>query len=259
MSDLTPPPDEPMPDQARARIRAELLEAAQAPSRSRRWLVPAGVAASVVLVAAVAAWAVQGGDGGGEVAPSTETSESPSAPTEIPSPTAPPVDQQVGHGSCEQELRNPFPGAEQVASIGDFVSFWVAGDQYAVCAQASERTTIHRPLPMVPAESASTYAVSTVYQEEAGKLHVVRVAGGILPDGVTGIRYRLPTGETIPVEIVEDDQGRSWWGMGVDLAAPPGNETKSPPIEVTVSYSGRQEQYTLDWGLDTCAQVNHGC
>src|SRR6478735_7752087 len=111
MSDLTPPPDEPLPDQSRARIRAELIEAAQSPPRLRRWLVPAGLAAAAVLVVALAGWAVRLG--------SDDESGSPAvAPTSAaPSDTGPedpddPGDHWAGHGPCAQELRYPFPGAE---------------------------------------------------------------------------------------------------------------------------------------------------
>ncbi len=38
-----------------------------------------------------------------------------------------------------------------------------------------------------------------------------------------------------------------------------GSELDKPEIEVTVSLSGVQKEYTLAWGMDTCAQANHGC
>jgi hypothetical protein len=38
---------------------------------------------------------------------------------------------------------------------------------------------------------------------------------------------------------------------------------QGPPIEVTVEYTdavgGGSETFVLRWGLDTCAQLNHGC
>jgi hypothetical protein len=271
MSDLTPPPDEPMPEQTRARIRADLLAGAQGRrgSRSRRWLVPAAAAAAVLAVAGLTGWAVQsGGDEGSEgspavVAPTGSTEPSPSTPPteeEAPTPTAPPASERAGGGDCRRELRNSLPGAEEVAAVGGWISFWVDGDRYSVCAQAPGRTTVHRPLPITPVrEDASTYAVSTTYLEQDGELRQLRVAGGLLPEGVTGITYRFPGGDSVQADTVEDDQGRTWWFVGVDVPAPSGNETKGPPIQVVVSLSGVQETYRLDWMEDTCAQVNHGC
>ena len=52
--------------------------------------------------------------------------------------------------------------------------------------------------------------------------------------------------------------GHTWWRV-VHTYVSRGNEMKDPPIEVTVSYSGVQEHYTLDWATGTCARANHGC
>ena len=47
MNEPTPPPDRPLPDDARARIRADLLQHAhEHRSTTRRWMVPAGAAAA---------------------------------------------------------------------------------------------------------------------------------------------------------------------------------------------------------------------
>lgn len=284
MTDLppgaTPPPDEPMPDQTRARIRAELLETAQAAPRARRWLIPAGVAAAVVLVAAMAAWAVQAGPddsaGGPAVAPSAtpspevtptpsvppgEESDAPSPSVEMsPDPTGPedpddPGDHWAGHGPCEQELRHPLAGAEMAASFDEHTSFWVQGDRFALCDQR-DRTTVQGPRPLAPAGTVETYAVSSVYTASG---QVTRVAGGVVPDGATAysVEYTFPDGATIPAETVEGG-GRTWWRVAHTYESA-GNEMKDPPIRVTVSWSGVQQTYELRWGLDTCAQVNHGC
>lgn len=254
MSDLTPPPDEPMPDQARARIRADLLAAAQEAPGTRRWLVPVAVAAAVLLIAGVAGWAVQS-SGPDEADPPPATAPT-TAPTTATSPT---TDAWPPRPRCEAELRNPLPGAEQVMQVGDWISFWVKGDRFAVCTESHGRTTIHRPRPMTPAEDASTYAVSTSFFPEKGGLRVVRTAGGLVPDGVERITYRFPSGETVDADFVEDHDGRTWWVLGVDLPAPAGNQMEQPPIEVTVVGRDGTRRFSLDWATDTCAQVNHGC
>jgi hypothetical protein len=266
MSELTPPPDEPLPDQTRARIRAELLEAAQAGPRTRRWLVPAAVAAAVVLVAGLAAWAVRaGGDGApDDSAPPAAASSAtptgrghrvPSHEPSAPGDTADPGDHWAGYGPCTQELRYPLPGAELAATFDDHTSMWVKGDRFALC-DVRGRTTVQRPRPLTPEARADTYAVSSVYTASG---EVTRVAGGVVPDGATAfdVSYTFPDGETVPAETVSGG-GHTWWRV-VHTYASQGNEMKDPAIDVTVSYSGVQEHYTLQWGLDTCAQANHGC
>ena len=259
MSDLTagptPPPEEPMPAQARARIRAELLAAAQETPRARRWLVPAGVAAAVVLVAALAAWAVQGDPEPPEEGPGPAV-----VPSATPEPTGPeepddPGDRWAGHGPCQQELRRPFPGAELAASFDEHTSIWVKGDRFALC-DHRDRTTVQRPEPLTPVDGVETYAVSSVHSASG---EVTRVAGGVVPDGAMAftVEYTFPDGETVAAETVEGG-GHTWWRV-VHTYTSTGNEMEQPPIEVTVSYSGVQESYELRWAQDTCAQVNHGC
>lgn len=265
MTDLIPPPDEPMPDQARARIRAELLEAAQTTPRARRWLVPGTVAAAVLLVAGAAAWAVRtGGDTAPDdsAPPVAATSSSPTptqTPHGLPAPTD--VGRQVGRGDCAHELENVLPGAQRAATFGDGTSFWVSGDRFVLCDARAGITTVHHPLPLDPVEQASTYDVSSVYPDWPDAHPVIRVAGGIVPAGATAfdVSYTFPNGGTERDETVTDDQGRTWWRMLYAYEDPGGNEMKQSPIEVTVSYSGVQMHYALRWGLDTCAQANHGC
>ena len=266
MTDLTPPPDEPMPDQARARIRAELLAAAQTERPGRRWLAPAAVAAAVVLVAGLAAWAVGAGDDGGPENDAPPVAASSPTPTErgqrapsdeptAPEDTADPGDHWAGYGPCRQELRYPLPGADLAATFDDHTSMWVKGDRFALC-DVRGRTTVQRPRPLTPVEKEDTYAVSSVYTASG---EVTRVAGGVVPDGATAftVEYTFPDGETVPAETV-DGGGRTWWRV-VHTYVSRGNELKDPPIEVTVSYSGVQQHYELDWATGTCAQANHGC
>ena len=86
--DLTPPPDEALPEQSRARIRAELLAAAQDGRIAGRspWLVPLVAAAAVLAVVGVGAWVVQvGGDESGSAA----VVPTPSATAPDPEPSEP--------------------------------------------------------------------------------------------------------------------------------------------------------------------------
>jgi hypothetical protein len=120
---------------------------------------------------------------------------------------------------------------------------------------------VHHPLPLTPSEGVATYRVSSVYPPWPHSSAVIRVAGGIVPEGATAfdVSYTFPNGGTEHATKVTDDQGRTWWRMLYVYEDGGGNELRKPPITVQVSYSGVQHTYRLRWGLDTCAQANHGC
>ena len=276
MSDLTPPPDEPMPEQSRARIRADLLAASQDRGRSRvsRWVVPGVAAAAVVLVAGLAAWAVQlGDDNGSEGAPaaSTPTSSAPAVVTPSATPsqagTVPEGGHQAGTSPCVDELTDVLKGADPVAAFpeadGGTTTFWVKGDRFVLCDERSGTTTVHHPLPLTPVEGVETYRVSSIYAPaKGGGFTTSRVAGGVVPDGAPAydVTYRFPDGHVEPATTTVDPQGRVWWRMVYTYHEDSGvNEMDQAPIRVTVSYSGVQNTYDLQWGIDTCAQANHGC
>jgi len=85
----------------------------------------------------------------------------------------------------------------------------------------------------------------------------------VVPQGLEEVfdaAYTFPDGQTEHSEVGTDASGRSWWWMVHSHDDDGGNEREQPEIEVTVSYSGVQRSYTLEWGPpDTCAQANHGC
>ena len=283
MTEPTPPPEERLPDQARARIRTELLRTAQDGGGShRRWLAPGLAAAAVVLVAASAAWAVRGGSGPDERAPAggTGTSAAPATPsstapsTTLPSskleasrsPGAPPAGPgaEVGTGSCRGELANVLPGATEAVRMPDAegtTSFWVAGGSFALCDVRAGVTTVDHPLPLGGASGVAPYRVSSLFVPGNGGMRAVRVAGGLVPEGVRGfqVSYTFPDGHTETSTTTADGTGRTWWRMVYEYADGGGNEFRQPPIEARVSSSAGRERYRLAWAVDTCAQANHGC
>ena len=292
MTDQTPPPDQPLGDQARARIRAELLAATQAsPTPTRRWAVPLAAAASVALVAGATAWAtgLVGGDdtSGDGIGPAGNASVSPTAlpstsePTEpgpdtptsndgnVPreSPSESPAPSTGSGGTCLTGLENVLPGAEQVVAFpeddGGTTSYWVKGTRFVLCNERTGRTTVHKPLPLeADLDDVATFRVSSVLEPIGGSaFQAVRVAGGLVPDGALAfdVDYKFPDGHTERATTVADDQGRTWWRMVYAYDDGVGNEMRKPPIEVSVTLSGSGFGFPLEWGVDTCAQANHGC
>ena len=188
MSDLTPPPDQPMPEPARARLREQLLAAAQEKpvAGTHRWLVPAVAAATVLGVVGVGSWLVTGGadraGGPDETGPATGATSS-DAETVSPVPVEPDaeevptvrasnsprkaivvpdgVDEAEGKGrarTCEQETRSGgLGGAQQVAEIQHgqaTTSFWVNDTQWEVCDDLSAIEEAGRPAALLEARDA---------------------------------------------------------------------------------------------------------
>ena len=271
MTDLTPPPEQPLSDQARTRIRAELLaHADEGRSGAPRWAAPLGAAAAVALVAGLGYWAVSLGSADGPettpvLATASTTPSAPPSPAESTVPTSPSAPIEVATGTCPEELPNVLPGAEPaldfpVGGDGGTTSFFVKGDRFVLCDIREGTTTVQQPMPMTPREDATTYAVSTLNLGGPGH-RTIRVGGGLVPEGFMAydVEYTFPDGHTERATKAKDDQGRTWWRMVYAYDGGGGNELDETPIEVTVSYSGAQHHYTLGWGIYTCAQANHGC
>jgi hypothetical protein len=275
-SGLTPPPERPLSDRARARIRGELVQhAGDNRSTAPRWLVPAGAAAAVALVAGMALWAVDAGESGDEGLPVTGGSSSsgpvsasvtvttpPSVPETQLTTTPPGATVQVGTGPCEQELEFVLGGARLAAQLDPTSAIYVKGDRFVLCDTVDGRTTVHKALPLTPRIDAATYAVSTSLAPAQGGFRVTRVAGGVVPEGVTDFEasYEFPDGHVQHAKVLTDEQGRRWWLMVYSYHEDAGvNETTLPQIRVAVVLDGQQDDLSLRWGVDTCAQANHGC
>lgn len=284
MTEPTPPPERPLPDPARARIRAELLEHAHDHrSATAGWLVPVGAAAAVALVAGLAYWAINAGadeaglpvTGGASSGASATPSVSDSAavPTAPPSPPASvpstafstpasgePV--EAGTGSCADELEYVLKGAQLALQVDDHSAFYVKGDRFVLCDTREGATTVTHPLPLQPREELATYRVLSLYAPAPQGYRDVRVAGGVVPAGAESsfdVAYAFPDGHTEHAVTATDDQGRTWWVMAYTYADDGGSELSQPRIRVDVTYAGTHDSYLLSWGVDTCAQANHGC
>ena len=284
MSDLTPPPHEPMDDATRARIGARLNEATNHSGHpASRWLAPIGAAAAVLLIASIAGWAAFAPDDAGGPAgpapsatseaptpsPTGSPSDTPTDPEELLTPLRPPTAPQGE--SCARTVDGPLPGgASQVVSWalpGGEAGIWVSGEKSAFCEYSGGVATMHRVRPMEFAGELGPEELgfsSTFYRSTSEQKVSSFIAGGPLPEGVTGIDYTFPDGHTESAVFRTDDTGRRWWAMGYVATERPlaGWDTKLmtlDPVRVTISLSGVQEEVLLQWGRDECAQINHGC
>jgi hypothetical protein len=161
-------------------------------------------------------------------------------------------------------------GAEQVVSWplpdGE-VGIWVAGGRAALCEDSGATATVHRPrafpatYPMAP----ETLGWSTVSYRAGGGWREAYVAGGSLPAEVTGITYVWPGGDVVEARIATDEAGNRWWSVGHvptdgPMTGPGVNLLDLDPVQVTLHLAGGgEEELSLSWGGNECAQVNHGC
>lgn len=272
--ELTPPPDESMPEQSRARIRADLLGVAQSERRgARRWLVPAAAAAAVLVVVGLAGWVVQAGDDGAAPA-GAPTATAPGDPewtmgwTDDPAPDPQPGEPTgkatLSPSTCADPVGRVLAGARQAVTFpaddgGGETSIWVAEDAYALCDVRAGITIVHKPVAMSGAPGVEPFQVSSIYPRTPDGFRTIQVAGGLVPEGAAAfdVSYTFPDGHTEVATTTVDDQGRAWWRMV--HAYDDGGESDQSPIRVVVSYSGVQHEYALRPGVDTCAQVNETC
>ena len=255
MSDLTPPPEEQMPEPAKARIRESLLAATHETARPHpnRWLAPVVAAATVLGVVGLGSYLVTNGGssadpaGLGPAASSTSSAPTDPAipeepdPTEVPSleATNPPTDQvdvpgedfggsEAQKRTCPQELRVQGMGrAERVAEIAHqrgTTSFWVTASQWAVCDDTSTMAPDKAPALLSPHENGAPYkasaddlAFSTAHLTDADGTDFIHLfAGGRLFGEVTGIVYRFPDEGRSAAEITTDASGEKWWAMSYE-------------------------------------------
>lgn len=300
LPDLTPPPEEPMPDHTKASIRERLLADAQRADEPThtRWLVPGLVAAAVLCVVGVGAWAVNLGSestdrqvqpAGSDSATPTEESQTP-GPTDTPPPatdapppvtedTDVPTDQGATRITCNQELRRTtgIRGPEEVARIGHgdaTTSFMSDGSRWLVCddlhaSQAGESPVLLPPhrasAPYAPSPENLAFATTSLMDQNFESELVHFLAAGRMFEGVEEIAYTFPDGHTEVAGTTTDANGDSWWAMNYEADSglflkPTLNYLKLDPVEVVVTYTdGRTERSDLRWGEHDCAHINIGC
>lgn len=176
-------------------------------------------------------------------------------------------DQEIAH-AAEPNLRGATVTAERDYGPGTTYLYetktaWVVCDNLTgTDGGASTLLQLHnKSKPYKP--DASTLAVSEnfITKPDGSPIYDQFVAGGRDFDGVRAISYVFPDGHVEHAIVGKTGM----WSM-VYLADkgpfvdPKTNETNLDPIKVKVFRTdGWVQVLHLRWGLDTCAQLNHGC
>lgn len=284
MTDHNLPPERRLDESTKAQMRAELVEtsAREDSTTKRSWLVPALAAAAMAGVAALGAGLALGGnDGTGsteEIAPAGSGSGSGAGSGSADEPTTTKSEETVeitlGPLPDELELDGPVSCADEVGTVLSAARLdaeltyaegsaalwrgkgtWVLCDDWAAITDGGAPTLIGNRAGNDPTQK-HTYAISENYAMADD--HVAQfVAGGPRLPEVESISYTFPDGHTEDAVIKKD-----MWLMayvptsGSLVDAEP--ETEPIHVEVTMT-GGATTSYDLEWGFDTCAQINHGC
>lgn len=295
-SDL--PPERSLDEETKARMRAVLTEQTGQPGAARGapgWLVPAVAAAAVAGIFAVGFGLVSSvGDegspaqprGGGTsndrtvpstAPPGTTPSSGPStgastAATRAPTVIKPSKGSSTDRGfppqepavSCAKEVPDFLEGASELSSItyaGGTATLFGTGSKWIICddwAATSDggSPTLLGGAPTDPPLSKDLFQLSTNYSMEDADVAQF-VAGGPLIDGVKSISYTFPDRHTEQATM-----NNKMWAMAYLPTGGPliDGGRPSDSVEVNVTHDhGTTEDFTLQWALDTCAQINHGC
>ena len=275
MSDLTPPPERHLDEQTRHQMRAELFAAIAQPTRrtSRGWLVPVAAAAAVAAVIGGGSLMLNNDRGGRTLAPGgsdTSATTPPSAPT-----TGTPTRQAATPvPACATAVEEFLPGAEMkynqrvdgTGKVTTDVEIWVDGDQWQVCdtfaalddPDGQQKPTLFAVHSGRTGPDQEQVRISMNFVGVPGGLQAEYVAAGRVSSAVTKIRYAFPDGHVEAAGPADD----GYWSIVYlpgDGPLAGGDLRGVDPIEVTVTADGAEQTYTLEWGVDTCAQINHGC
>ena len=205
--------------------------------------------------------AAPGTPGPGSVIPTS----GPPAPPSSPGPVS--CEDEISHVD-QPGLRGATVTAERsygsrTTSLYETASGWIVCDDLSTAdGEPPTLFSYHdKSKPYQP--NTSTLAISENYVtgSDGATDHLQYIAAGADFDGVQAISYRFPDGHTEDAVV-----GRNGlWSMtylptdGI-LVDPRTSEVTLDPIQVTVDATGGQTStFTLRWGLDTCAQLNHGC
>ncbi|WP_433013743.1 hypothetical protein [Kribbella sp. CA-294648] len=235
--------------------------------RRRKRTLATGGAAAVAVLAVVGAVSVFGGTRptGSPVVEQPKPSVSTPKPSRAatPKPNVPALvalcksalrrDQTLALGSTAA-MQALLPTSQGVLVVIADSKHWAACDSgYRPEMSVREPGMVERPA----ISDTDAFAVANNELTKAGKTFDYYWAAGLLPAGVTAVRYTFPGGSSVDAIV----SGRYWLMQHSVLL--PGPRTSVSPERVRVQLLGANgavlKKFALKPGEQTCAQITHGC
>lgn len=244
------------------------LDPARVIAGARRRRKVRGLATAGIVVLAVAGVATGGVLAGNQllgVEPSPAASTPPVASPTTTTPRTVRTAAPLTPASCVSALNGepgPGSGARQrnLLRDEDGDTILIADASYwAVCDNTwGEEPSVRRPehLQRPSTKDADAFAVAANTIGKPGSERDFYWAGGLLPAGVTAVRYTFPDGKTADAAV----DGEFWLmrHMTAPAAAsfPPASKIH---VQLLSASGALVNDFRLTWGVQTCAQISHGC
>lgn len=253
------------------------LDPARVIAGARRRRKVRGLATTAVAAIAVAGVATGGFLAGGRslgqapepASPGPTTLISPNSPTPPAttprSPASTPGAIPITAAACRTAAASepgPGPKATQRSLLSDETGtaiviadsrYWVACDNtFGRQVSARRPARLQKPSP----QDTDAFAVADDLITRPDGEREFSWAGGMLPDGVAKIRYTFPDGATEDAVV----HGGFWLMRHVSDRVPPsGPPTTTIRVRLLSASGAVVNDFRLTWGVQTCAQISHGC
>lgn len=156
-----------------------------------------------------------------------------------------------------------LPGADgAVVVIADSL-YWAACDS-GYNGNGVVEVSARRPAGLATPSTSDTdaFAVANNRVTKAGKVYEYYWAAGRLPAGVKTVRYGFPDGRTLDAVVTGKYWLMRYWSPSTANDGA-GGSTPGLPAKIRVRLLAANgsvvNDFRLEWGAQTCAQISHGC
>jgi hypothetical protein len=156
-----------------------------------------------------------------------------------------------------------LPGADgAVVVIADSL-YWAACDS-GYNGNGVVEVSARRPAGLATPSTSDTdaFAVANSRVTKAGKDYEYYWAAGRLPAGVKTVRYGFPDGRTLDAVVTGKYWLMHYWSPSTANDGAGGSTPVQPAkirVRLLAANGSVVNDFRLEWGAQTCAQISHGC